>query len=377
MISRTSYEVIIAGAGPAGSMLAIELAKKGISVLTLEKARFPRTKVCAGGVTIRAASLLPFDIQEVAENTILGARLSYKFKEKKARVYEKPLAYTVKRERFDHAFVLTAEKAGAVVREAAVIEHIDINKEMVKVWTADGEYSSAVLVGADGAGSRVRSLLGLSGGFESGLGVDVLTPKPPHSRWEDLIQLDYGLVNGGYGWIFPQGDILSVGAGGPLVSAKAMKPYVAAFMRSCGLEADGFRLRGHLMPVRKKGAPLIGVRSLLVGDAAGMIDPLTGEGIYYALKSALISVNAVVRFLKGESADLSEYQNDIARELVPELEVARSVQKINTVNPRLFFELLKENDRCWNAFCRLLRGEKTYVQMKSALGPLQFAFSWM
>jgi geranylgeranyl reductase family protein len=368
---HNSYDVTIVGAGPAGSFLAYRLAGQGIKVLVLEKEKLPRAKVCAGGITVRAASLLPFKIDEVIEDVIYGVRLSYHLVPKRVRTYDKPVMYMVMREKFDYLLASRAREAGAFIEDGVSVRHIDAEKDLVRVQTNQDTFETPILAGADGANSAVVHSLGLRKGFEYGLGVSgqlsVGLDKSP--VWNGLIGLDYG-IPGGYAWVFPKQDRLSVGAGSSFREARRLKPYTLKLIQAYDLgDGEGDFLQGHLMPLRRANTPLIYHRVLLVGDAAGLIDPLTGEGIYSALRSSDMAAAAITRFLEGKTADLQEYEDDINTQLMPELKTARTIQKLNSATPRVFFYFLKENDRFFRAFCRLLRGEKTYAGVKQSLYP--------
>jgi geranylgeranyl reductase family protein len=373
MIDKYSqFDVTIVGAGPAGSILAYELARQGVKVLLLEKAKLPRKKVCAGGITVRASSLLPFDISEVVEDTIYGSRLSFHFSRLRVRTYDRPLAYMVMREKFDYLLASRAEEAGAKLEDGVEVQNIEETKKHVLVKTDDDSFTTPILVGADGANSTVVRSLGLRPGFEYGLGLSCQIAVNREKLWklDGLIGLDLG-IPGGYAWVFPKKHCLSIGAGGSFREIKKLKSYTSSLIHAYGLHApDGHTFQSHLMPLRKKGTPLGRERILLVGDAAGLIDPLSGEGIYYALKSSYLATRAIRNFMEGKSSDLVEYERGIDRELMPEFKIARTIQKVNSVAPCLFFHYLSTNDRFWRAFCRMLRGEKTYAGIKKSLGPL-------
>jgi geranylgeranyl reductase family protein len=377
MTSNFRYDVAIVGAGPAGSVLAYELAKKGVKVILLEKNPLPYRKVCAGGITVRAASVLPPDIHKVVEGTIQGARLSYNRISKKVRTYDKPIIYTVTREKFDSLLASRAIQAGTALRDNTEVKTIEIRKDSVLIGTRRETYSIQVLVGADGANSSVVHALGLGKGYEYGLGIncDIEAKSEKLKEWQNLIGLDYG-IPGGYSWVFPKSSYLSIGSGGPQRVSNKLKPYVLGLMHNYGLDANnGVIIRGHLMPIRKATTPLSLSRVLLVGDAAGLIDPLTGEGIYYAVRSSYLAVPPILSMLQGQTRDLLEYDEAINREFNEEFKIARTIRKMNSIAPWLFFHWLKDSDRFWRAFCRLLRGEKTYVGLRSSLGPpLQWLF---
>jgi flavin-dependent dehydrogenase len=275
------------------------------------------------------------------------------------------------REKFDYLLVSNACKAGVTLEEGVEVRHIEVDRDRVLVRTSLDIFSTSILVGADGANSIVVQSLGMKKGFEYGLGINshIAVNRDKLLEWDGLIGLDLG-IPGGYAWIFPKQDCLSIGAGGSFRVANKLKPCVMHLIQAYDLGTiDVHLIQGHLMPLRKATTPLSHERVLLVGDAAGLIDPLTGEGIYYALKSSYLAATTIMRFIKGEIADLEEYENAINNELMPELKAARTIQKINSAAPRLFSHFLNENDRFWRAFCRLLRGEKTYVDIKNFLSP--------
>jgi flavin-dependent dehydrogenase len=131
-------------------------------------------------------------------------------------------------------------------------------------------------------------------------------------------------------------------------------------------------LKSHYLPVRKNGAPIYCERVLLIGDAAGLVDPFTGEGIYNAIRSACIAAPIVAQSLQTGNVDLIRYQEAIDRELMPELKASRAFSKIYAWFPGLYFDAVKGSYRFWRAHCRVLRGERSYVSIKKKLGVFQF-----
>ena len=372
---RLSYNVIIVGAGPAGAILAYELAGRGFAVLLLEKGQLPRYKTCAGGVTIKAAELLPFDIAPVVEGVINGLRVSYKLGEQSTRLYDRPLVYMVMREEFDFLLVEKARNAGATVLDEQKVVQIKSQPGNVEVFTPNHTFTGDIIVGADGANSMVARGLGLMRGVDLNLGLEgeVYVDEKVLSRWDGLIGVDFGNVPPGYGWVFPKGNHLSVGVLGPLHSARRLRSHYNRFLESQNLgDYKVITFRTALLPVRKKAMPVTAGRALLVGDAAGLTDALTGEGIYYAIRSAQIAAPIVTGFLQGDITTLQDYEKTIDRELMPELSVTRALARLSTWLPYLPFRLAKDSDRVWRALCRIIRGEKTYVSLKRELGPFQF-----
>src|SRR5450830_1127232 len=147
------YDVIISGAGPSGSLLGYFLSKKNINTLILEKEKFPRYKVCAGGIQWKALQLLPFDITEVIEKKIYGIYFSRKLKDIFYKKYPEPLIYTLDRIKLDDFMSKKALSSGCSINFNEKVRDFEINNDEVKVHTEKNVYFSKILVGADGAGS--------------------------------------------------------------------------------------------------------------------------------------------------------------------------------------------------------------------------------
>jgi flavin-dependent dehydrogenase len=189
--------------------------------------------------------------------------------------------------------------------------------------------------------------------------------------WRDVIGMDLGGIPGGYGWLFPKGDHVNVGVGGWQYLAGTLRERLRRLCDFYGLN-DGliYGLRGHHLPVRRAGSPIARGRVALAGDAAGLVDPLSGEGIYAAIYSGREVAGAVSRLLSGEIGSLSSYADVIDRELMPDLEASRRFQDCFYLVPGLYVGLLRRSDRIWGLLARLIRGEQSYAGFKRRLGPL-------
>jgi geranylgeranyl reductase family protein len=371
------YDVVIAGAGPAGATLGYELARRGIGVLLLEKDKLPRYKPCAGGVTVRAALGLGLDIAPVTRNVVRGVRATYKGKRSFTKWYDEPLIFMVMRDEFDHLLVRRAQEAGATLLDNEAVRRVEISPRAVRTTTATRTLESQLIVGADGARGAVARDAGLMRGVSLGMGLEAETSVADEKlvQWDSLMGLDLGHIRGGYGWVFPKRDHLSVGVGGPLRQVRRLRSGYRAVLKSYRLEAGSVsRLRSHYLPVRRRGMAIQSQRCLLLGDAAGLVDPLTGEGIHHAVRSAQLAAPVIRRWLESSSPNLGEYQEAVDREMMPELTAARGFARLFTWFPGLCFGLVEGHDRLWRACCRLLRGEETYVSIKQRLNPFEGLF---
>jgi len=351
------YDVVIVGAGPAGSTVGYELARSGVSVLIIEKDRLPRNKTCAGGVTFRAHALIDFDIGAAIQRVAYGMRISYKLGDFCVKKYRDPLVHLVMRRDFDYLLVKKAQDAGANIIDGLRVEQVITLTDHVQIITKNENFSAKVAVGADGANSVVASRVGLMKDTqrELALEAEVSVSQERLDAIGSLISVDLGQVPGGYGWVFPKKSHVSAGVTGPARLSGVFKPYLDRILQQFG-EYDILDFSGHVMPMRKRGSSIQRGRVLLIGDAAGLIHPLSGEGIFYAIRSAKLASPVIANALKSGKSDLSAYQKAVDAELMPGLELGRILLKIYTRCPRLCYTVIKRSDRLWSYGCRALLG---------------------
>jgi flavin-dependent dehydrogenase len=132
-------------------------------------------------------------------------------------------------------------------------------------------------------------------------------------------------------------------------------------------------LRGYYLPLRSPGAPIVRGPVLLAGDAAGLVDPLSGEGIHAAFHSGRLAAEAIAAYLGGTAPDLSAYASAIERELMAEIEVSRKLQALFQRFPRACVLVMRRSDRFWDALCGFVRGTNSYTRLRRRAGPLAWA----
>ncbi|HLE76878.1 MAG TPA: NAD(P)/FAD-dependent oxidoreductase [bacterium] len=373
------YDVIIVGAGPAGSTTARECAARGRSVLLLEKEAFPRDKPCGGGVNVRAAALLPFDLSPVVERTVSTVSFSVRQAAHFTRTSARPLTYMTQRARLDHYLVERAVEAGAILRERSPLEAVEQAASGMLVRAGGVTYQARVLVAADGANGPTLRAAGLPERFAMGVALEgnigALTDG------HDAMRLDLGDVPHGYGWLFPKGDHVNIGVAGFGPVVPMLRERLFQLTRFYGYDPQRFwGLRGFRLPMRTADTPLVGGNVIAVGDAAGLLDPVTGEGIYAAIFSGRAAARHIVTFLSGRAADLSGYEEEIRRELLPDLDIARRWRDVAHLSPALFARLIERSPRAWGLVCRILRGEETYVEFtrrRRSIARIVNALLWM
>jgi geranylgeranyl reductase family protein len=349
------FEAIVVGAGPAGSTAAFRLAREGARVLLLDKARFPREKPCGGAISTRAARELPFDPQPVVEHVVDRMEFSYCGGRPIVRGRHSRLAYMTQRRRLDHFLIAQAIDAGTDFRDGAVVT--EISERGVRV---DGNWiGSELLIGADGAnGSTARSLdladkriYGVA--LEGNLAHSLIDPE----RWQSTVVIELGTIPGGYCWIFPKGDHINIGVGGWESTGPTLRKHLKEFCKRRGFDYSRLQnMRGYRLPARRPNAALARGRALLIGDAAGLVDPLWGDGIYTALVSSRLASAAGLDLLAGRIADLKPYARSIVSELGPMFAFAWDAKAALDRFPRLALAALISAPG-WRIVENLLRGE--------------------
>ncbi len=293
-----AYDALVVGAGPAGSATAIRLARGGARVLLVDRARFPRDKPCGGGLTGRALRQAPCDLTPVVEHVVDRFRLRLRYGRQFERSCKLPLIQMTQRRRLDQYLLEQAAVAGADVHDGARVTEIRQDEHGVGADVDGAAVAARVLVGADGANGIVARVAGLGAGIVHGVAlegnVDWGSVDPELYRHTAVVEL--GQPAGGYGWVFPKGDHANLGVGGWAREGPALREHLQRLAAHHDVAPRALTdVRGHRLPMRRPGASVPGRgRVLLVGDAAGLVDPLSGDGIYEAFTSARLAAEAIL-----------------------------------------------------------------------------------
>jgi flavin-dependent dehydrogenase len=348
---QKKYSVIVVGAGPAGISTAINLVNliPGIRdrMIILEGASHPRKKVCGGGLSQYAMHFLKrLDItMDMPLVMVKMARMVFDSHEYSETVMMQPVELRiVLREEFDEALVRSARSLGIEVIEDEPAISFDFRDDEVVVHAEERDFTTEVLVGADGATSTVRRALDKQS--EAGAPRNMCaairfmeeldrSSNPEGGKLEAVMDFSCTFRNGvrGYAWSFPiivQGQAwLNTGVGGFNISQKKDKPLkrvLEEFLSAKGISMDVNRLEGHPIRWFHPSSMLSAHRVLLVGDAAG-IDPLWGEGISFSLGYGEVAASAIARAFQIGDFSFSSYReklldHDLGKALMYRLRLA-------------------------------------------------------
>lgn len=347
------------GAGPAGSATAYRLARAGASVLLLDRARFPRDKPCGGGITGRALRQSPISIEPVVEERVDRLELRLRGGSPLVRQARQPLILMTQRRRLDLHLAECAAAEGAEFRDGVRPLSIATDANGPTIAIGAEHVRAEVVVAADGANGTAGRAVGLDPGNSFGVAYEGNVPYADvhRERYRRRALVDLGEIAGGYSWIFPKGDHVNVGVGGSLEEGPRLRQHLGRFLERYGISASAVEnLRGHRLPLRRPRARLANERSLLVGDAAGLVDPLSGDGIFESFVSARLAAAAILDLLEGRSTTLEPYTRALSSELGRLLAASWGARRVLDRFPAAAFSLLRL-DSVWHMLEGLIAGD--------------------
>lgn len=371
MTASADCDVAVIGSGPAGASAARVAAEAGCRVLVLERAELPRYKTCGGGLIGLSRAALPAGFAPPVRARIDRLTFTLDGRFSRTRRADAPFIDLVYRDEFDAALTAAALDAGAKLHEGVTVAGLDADEQAgtVRIRTGDGEITARAVVGADGTSGRSGAFVGVRPvQVDLGLETEFAWPDATVGDWAGRVLIDWGPLPGSYGWVFPKGDALTVGVIAERGGGAATREYLASFVGRLGLgDAPVIRSSGHLTRCRTADSPLSRHRVLVAGDAAGLLEPWTREGISYALRSGRLAGAAAVAVARADERTLAAatagYATAVEEEFGAEMRAGRRFHTAFSRRPGLFHAAIVTAPPAWGVFRRLVGGETSLERL--------------
>jgi geranylgeranyl reductase family protein len=377
-----TYDVIVVGAGPAGSTAAYDCTKQGFKTLLLEKYKLPREKPCGGAVMYRGLRLIGEKIPpELIERRIYGLRFILPNGKGTEFISDKLIGITVFRDRFDEFLARRASDKGTEFIDGAPVVDASVSPQVAKVRLANGrEYSAKYLIGADGVNSVVSRALGLRPKRKELTKVGLGMEADFHVGEDGVLEatggnpsvLEVCPVEGrvSYGWVFPKREHLAIGIAGAGVHMRALRTQFDSFYKGVekrlGIRLNLEKRRTFFLGGDGLGSKNVTQRAILIGDAAGFVDPLMGEGIAYAMKSGVFAASVISNAYAEDRYDedtLSRYQNLCHEEFSANFGLATRVGIRGPTLAELILPRVNGHKMASNIMTMVARGEIGYADI--------------
>jgi len=365
------WDVAVIGAGPAGAMAALAAASQRKRVVILERFRIPRYKTCAGGLIGASMNALPAGLKLPIRATATSYTFSLCGRSERTKTSSIPLVNLVRRDEFDASLVNTAVAAGAIVYDNTLVSRLIAEDDVMRIITRNrGDLRARIVVGADGTAGRSAAYVGVVlDQVDLGLEVEIVTPSDQSRDWASRILIDWGTIPGGYAWVFPKGDTLSVGVIAQRDNPDLTRSYLSDFLARLDLDQQEVAVSsGHLTRCRTQDSPLYRDRVLVAGDAAGLLEPWTREGISFALRSGTIAGRAAAQAASAASAAevtaaVTAYAEEISATLAPEMNGGRMFLRAFTRHPRIIYMAMVSLPKAWDLVVHTISGDANFAEI--------------
>lgn len=360
------YDCIIVGAGPAGGSAAYHLAKRGRSVLVLEKASLPRYKPCGGGVSPQVADWFDFDFSPAISIKVDTIRYTWKMDDPvSAKLNHLEPIWMVRRDVFDHFLIQQAQKQGAELKDNTEVTSIQMVGDSWQVNTAQGQYTGRYLIGADGAKGNMARWLGfqerkrrLGGALEAEARMDV--------EAANICHFEFGMVKNGYIWNFPKADGYSIGIGTFRGGeSQDFKSILSEYATLFGIDLKTAKQYGHPLCLWDGDQKLHTQNALLAGEAACVVDPMTAEGIRPSMFTGVKAAEAIDRALGGDLNALENYSRTIQEEWGKDMAWAQRIAGLFYRVPQLGYKVGVKRPSASERMAQILCGQLRYSDVAS------------
>lgn len=358
------FDCIIVGAGPAGGSAAYHLAKKGHSVLVLEKESLPRYKPCGGAVSPQVAQWFDFDFSPAISLKVKHLRYTWSNEDPvDLEVKSAEPIWMVKRDVFDQFLIDQGKGQGAEVRDNTAVTGVAFKNGAWEVATSNGPVTGRYLIAADGASGPMSKLLGFKKEVKRRLAVGLEVPLTTGVQ-NSPINFDFGEVKNGFIWNFPKADGYSLGTaafiGGEV---KNLPEILRKYATNLGLDLTNAKQYEAEMALWDGDRTLHTQNAVLAGEAAAVVDPFTAEGIRPSMFSGIKAAEAIAAALAGDSKALEKYTEIMKEERGSDMVWAQRIAGAFFRLPKISYKVGVKKPKATTKMVEILCGELRYSEV--------------
>lgn len=357
------FDCIIVGAGPAGAAAAYHLGKQGHSVLILEKQSFPRYKSCGAGVSPAVARWFDFDFTPVIDNTVREVMFTWKMGDPVTVQLETPEPmWMVKRDVFDSFLLDKAKEQGVEFKENCTVSAVAPQGDSWQVTTSQETFTARYLIAADGVKGPMAQWLGL-GQQPQHLAMVLEVETPVDSTKQHTAHFDFGALKNTTIWNFPKTDGYSISAaivGGTKGKVKDLQTALTKYAQQANIDLSKSKFSEYPLHLWSEKQPLHTQNALLVGEAAGIVDPLTAEGIRPAIATGVEAAQAIHQALEGNQGALAQYTETIHQQWGSDFVLAQRLAGLFYKFPKIAYKVGVKRPYASQMMSQILCGQLRY-----------------
>ena len=357
------FDCIIVGAGPAGGSAAYHLAKKGHSVLVLEKESLPRYKPCGGAVSPQVAQWFDFDFSPAISLKVNNLRYTWNHEDPvELQIKDAEPIWMVKRDVFDQFLITQAKTQGAEVRDNTAVTGVSFKNNAWEVTTSNEPVTGRYLIAADGASGPMAKMLGFKkvGKRRLAVGLEV----PFTGEQTAPINFDFGQVKNGFIWNFPKADGFSLGTGTFIGGdGKKLDETLKKYATKLGLDVKNAQQYQAQMALWDGDRTLHVQNAVLAGEAASVVDPFSAEGIRPSIFSGMKAAEQISAALGGDANALEKYTQIMKEERGSDMVWAQRVAGAFFRLPKIGYKVGVKKPKATNKMMQILCGNLRYSEV--------------